>query len=139
MLFSKAGQQALIVREGRKNKAYRDVKGILTIGVGHTGPDVKEGMLWTDAQVDNAFEEDSKWAVDTINQAVAVPLTQNMFDALVSFVFNVGKYAFLQSTMLRLLNQGFYKDASDQFDRWNKPPEIVKRRMSEKAQFLQAD
>ena len=138
MNLSKAGEDALIIREGSKRKAYRDVKGILTIGVGHTGPEVKDGLIWTDAQVLTAFEADVKWAVDTINESVKVPLNQNMFDALVSFIFNVGKYAFTQSTMLKLLNLGFYKDASNEFDKWNKPAAVVGRRQSEKAQFLAA-
>lgn len=137
MKLSSDGEQKLIKREGKKNVAYQDSKGIWTIGVGHTGPEVKRGLVWTDQQVQDAFEKDVQWAVNTVNESVAVPLNQNMFDALVSFIFNIGKYAFTTSTMLRLLNQGFYKDAADQFDRWNKPPEIVGRRMQEKQQFLQ--
>lgn len=136
MQLSKAGEGALILREGSKRKAYRDVKGILTIGVGHTGPEVKDGLIWTDAQIRDAFDKDVAWAVDTVNESVKVPLNQNMFDALVSFIFNVGKYAFTQSTMLKLLNLGFYKDASNEFDKWNKPAAIVARRASEKQQFL---
>lgn len=134
--LSLPGELSLIKREGKKNRAYRDVKGILTIGVGHTGPEVKDGLLWTDDQVRDAFTKDVSWAVDTINCFVTQPLNQNMFDALVSFVFNVGKYAFTQSTMLKLLNLGFYKDAANEFDKWNKPASIVGRRMSEKDQFL---
>ena len=136
MNLSKAGEDALILREGSRRVAYPDVKGIWTIGVGHTGPEVRQGLVWTDQQVRTAFEADVKWAVDTINESVKIPLNQNMFDSLVSFTFNVGKYAFTQSTMLKLLNLGFYKDASNEFDKWNKPAAVVGRRQSEKAQFL---
>jgi len=54
---------------------------------------------------------------------------------LVSFVFNVGVNAFAKSTMLNVLNLGNYDEAARQFDRWVIPPEITKRRMSEKKQF----
>jgi lysozyme len=59
-----------------------------------------------------------------------------MFDALVSFTFNVGKYAFLNSTMKRLLDEGDYRGAWEQFDRWVIPKEITARRMDEKRQFI---
>ena len=135
MLLSNNGYVKLRDREGVRKVAYRDTKGIWTIGIGHTGPEVKQGLVWNDFKVQEAFKEDVKWAVDAVN-SVTQPLNQNMFDALVSFVFNVGKYAFLQSTMKKLLDKGLYADAAKEFDKWNKPPEIVGRRMGEKAQFL---
>lgn len=135
MILSSKGLDALKLREGFKNRAYKDSKGIWTIGVGHTGPEVKQGLVWTDDQVVATLLKDVQWAVEAVNQVV-VPLTQNMFDALVSFTFNVGSHAFLTSTMKKLLDRGLYKDAAEQFDRWNKPPEIVGRRTSEKQQFL---
>lgn len=135
MQFSPAGMSRLKIREGVRNKAYQDSKGIWTIGVGHTGPEVKSGVVWTDSQVNDAFMHDIQWAVDTVN-GVQTQLNQNMFDALVSFVFNVGKYAFATSTMKKLLDKGLYKDAAEEFDKWVYPPEIKGRRMSEKNQFL---
>lgn len=137
MELSDEGAKVLILREGFKNKAYKDTKGIWTIGVGHTGPEVKEGLVWSNQKVSDVFKEDVTWAVNAVNAAVAVPLNQNMFDALVSFAFNVGKTAFMTSTLVRKLNQGDYKGASEQFDRWIIPKEITKRRMAEKSQFLQ--
>jgi lysozyme len=135
LILSSKGLSALKLREGSENRAYKDTKGIWTIGVGHTGPEVKQGLVWSDDKVNSEFIKDVQWAVDAVNQTV-VPLNQNMFDALVSFTFNVGSHAFLTSTMKKLLDQGLYKDAADQFDRWNKPPEIVARRSGEKQQFL---
>lgn len=135
MNLSEAGSQLLIDREGFKNKAYKDTKGIWTIGVGHTGKDVTPTSVWTDEKVREVFQEDVKWAVDAVNSGVAVSLTQNQFDALVSFTFNVGKKAFLTSTMLRLINQGDFPGAAEQFNRWVIPKEITGRRMSEKRQF----
>jgi lysozyme len=133
--LSKEGAEKLVTREGKRNKAYLDTKKIWTIGVGHTGDEVHEGLVWFDSDILQAFQKDVKWAEDAVNTVKAV-LNQNMFDALVSFVFNVGATAFAKSTMKKLLDQGLYKDAADQFDQWHKPPEIIGRRNGEKAQFL---
>ena len=134
MKTSLAGLKQLEDREGKRNKAYPDSKGVVTIGVGHTGPHVYMGLAWTDQQIDDAFAADLVWAEKAVNK-VKVPLTQNQFDALVSFVFNIGDTAFLRSTLLRMLNKGDYEGAIKQFDRWHIPPEIIGRRNSEKEQF----
>lgn len=135
MLLSKEGRKALIEREGKRNKAYLDTKGIPTIGIGHTGPDVFMGLVWSDAQIDWAFSNDVEWAEEEVDKVIT-PLTKNQYDALVSFVFNIGATAFRKSTLLKLLNQGLYEEAAKQFDRWVIPKEITGRRMSEKSQFL---
>lgn len=135
MKTSEEGLTALALREGKKNKAYRDTKGILTIGVGHTGPDVYEGLAWTDAQIDEALAHDVKEAEDCINKYVTKPLSQNQFDALVSFVFNIGTTRFITSTMCRVLNLGDYMAATKCFDMWHIPKEIIPRRNSERDQF----
>lgn len=136
MKLSERGAKLLIDREGLKLKAYKDTKGIWTIGVGHTGPEVVQGLVWTKEKAMQVFREDVTWAEDAVNQ-VKAPLNQNMFDALVSFTFNVGKYAFLQSTMKKYLDVGLYKDAYDEFEKWHKPKEIIGRRDSEAAQFIE--
>lgn len=136
MKLSERGAKLLIDREGKRNKAYKDTKGIWTIGVGHTGPEVVQGLVWTDEKIMQVFKEDVQWAEDAVNKVLA-PLNQNMFDALVSFTFNVGKYAFLQSTMKKYLDVGLYKDAYDEFEKWHKPKEIIGRRDSEAAQFIE--
>jgi len=128
------GAYKLIGREGKRNKAYRDTKGIWTIGVGHTGPEVHEGLLWSDTQIMDAFKADVKWAEDAVNSCTH-PLNQHQFDALVSFVFNIGAGAWHKSTMKKLLQLGNVAAATDQFDRWRFPPEILGRRMQEKKQF----
>lgn len=135
MRMSAVGLLKLSSREGRRKAAYQDSKGIWTIGVGHTGPEVKRGLVISDAEIDRLLEMDVKWAEDAVNQ-VQSPLNQNMFDALVSFTFNVGKYEFLASTMKRMLDEGDYKGAWQQFDRWVIPKEITGRRMDEKKQFI---
>jgi lysozyme len=59
------------------------------------------------------------WAEQVVNHAVKVPITQDEFNALVDFVFNVGAGNFDSSTLLRELNAGDYAGAADQFARWD--------------------
>jgi len=138
MQISKKGIDALVLREGSRSKAYRDTKGIWTIGVGHTGG-VKEGDVMTNEEIAATLRNDLKVTEDGINKSVTVPLTQNQYDALVSFAFNVGVQAFSKSTLLKLINLKLFDLAVDQFDLWHKPPEITGRRNSEKDQFGQQD
>lgn len=139
MKTSRQGRHILIEREAARNRAYQDSKGIWTIGVGHTGPEVVPGLVWTNDQIDAAFEKDLKRFEDAVNSLVKVPLKQYEFDALVSFAFNVGegKAGFGGSTLVRLLNNGTDRSVvAEQFNRWNIPPEVFTRRMGEKHQFL---
>ena len=135
MNISDKGLAVLKLREGSRNKAYKDVKGIWTIGVGHTGPEVQEGLVWTDQQILDVLKQDVKVAEQGVTDNVRVALSQNQFDALVSFIFNVGVKAFRRSTMLKYINIGEFGLAAQQFDRWVIPVEVTSRRMSEKAQF----
>lgn len=137
MKTSEGGVKAIMLREGERLKAYPDVKGIWTIGVGHTGPEVKPGLVWTEERVMAALANDLEWSEAAINKYVTVPLTQNQFDALVSFVFNIGVTAFKKSTLLKDLNKGNYEEAAKDFDMWHIPPSIIGRRDSEKQQFLE--
>lgn len=138
MKMSDAGLKLLMDREGVRLTAYKDTKGIWTIGVGHTGPEVHEGLVWTTDQVMDALRKDVEIAEKALDDNVRVGLTQNQIDALCSFIFNVGSGAFAKSTMLKLINKLDFAGATAQFDRWVIPPEITGRRMSEKKQFAQA-
>jgi lysozyme len=115
-----------------------------TCGWGHTGKDVTKGMTITQAQADAWLKSDLNNAAMTVNATVKVPLTQNQFDALCDFVFNVGAGNFIASTLLRLLNAGNYADSAVQFDRWNLAAGnvlqgLVKRRIAERQLFMKPD
>jgi GH24 family phage-related lysozyme (muramidase) len=112
-----------------------------TIGYGHTGPDVRPGVVFTQAQAEAALRSDLRGAQSAVASAVTVALTDNQFAALVSFTFNVGAGAFQSSTLLRLLNQGDYTGAAGQFAQWvngggGPLPGLVRRRAAERALFL---
>ncbi|WP_367396290.1 lysozyme [Pantoea sp. Ep11b] len=126
--------------EGLELKAYRDSVGILTIGYGHTHA-VKAGDVITGEQADAFLREDLQVAELTINSSVKVKLTQGQFDALASFVFNLGSGNFVKSTLIRKLNAGDYASAADEFGKWvnaggKKLPGLVKRRAAERGVFL---
>jgi len=120
--------------EGFKNYAYNDVAGLLTIGVGHllTASEKQtkiieingEKVRWVEGlsadQVNNLLLQDLKPFVKEVNNLVKVPLNQNQFDALVSFIFNIGINAFKSSTLLRKLNDEEYDEVPFELLRWNK-------------------
>lgn len=135
MNISDKGLSLLIEREGKRNRAYLDSVGVWTIGVGHTGPEVHEGLVWTDAQVADALKHDVTRFERAVINAVKVPMVQYQFDALVSFAFNVGEGAMAGSTLIKKMNAGDYEGAALQFDRWHIPPEITSRRNGEREQF----
>lgn len=86
-------------------------------------------------------QNDCKWVDACLDKCVKVKVSQNQFDALASFVYNVGETAFVKSTMLVLLNQGNFTGAANQFDRWvfdngKRIPGLVNRRSAEKKLFL---
>lgn len=108
-----------------------------TIGYGHTGPEVKRGVVWTQAQADAALEKDLAHFDAGVSALIgAAPTTQGQFNALVSFAFNVGLGNLKTSTLLRMHKEGDYVGAAGQFQRWNKAAGkvmngLVKRRTAE--------
>lgn len=127
--------------EGFKNRAYKDSKGLLTIGVGHlikaNEPHLVSVTL-TDEQVKELLKSDLKWCSEAVETSVKVPLTQNQFDALYSLCFNIGETAFKKSTVVKRLNQNDYQGAADAILMWNKPAVLENRRKRERALFLGA-
>jgi lysozyme len=104
--------------EGCRLEAYQDVRGVWTIGYGHTGADVYAGKVITQTEAEQLLSMDVHTAEACVNLRVKVPITQDEFDALVDFAFNVGREAFLQSTLLARLNAGDIAGAAEEFGRW---------------------
>ena len=103
--------------EGLRLAAYRDQRGIVTIGWGHTGS-VDPGAVIDLQQADAYLDLDLSQAAARVIDCLRFQPNQNQFDALVSFEFNTG--GLRGSTMQRLLNQDNPAGAADQFSRWNK-------------------
>tara|TARA_R100001198_G_scaffold51472_1_gene28829 strand:- start:25 stop:546 length:522 start_codon:yes stop_codon:yes gene_type:complete len=142
MQTSSAGLALIKEHEGLRLDAYLCPAKVWTIGYGHTG-DVHPGQRITEAMADLLLQADLKSFERAVSASVKVPLTQGQFDALVSFTFNVGAGAFRLSTLLRVLNEGDYRAAAKQFDRWvhgggKVLPGLVRRRRDERALFEEA-
>lgn len=143
MQLGAAGKRLIQSFEALRLKAYPDEAGIPTIGWGHTRG-VKLGDTCTVEQASAWFAEDAQEAIGTVNRAVSAPLTQNQFDALVAFTFNVGGPRAEKSTLLRMVNAENYAGAAQQFGRWvysggHVSNGLIRRRAAERALFLQAD
>jgi lysozyme len=126
--------------EGCRLQAYADSVGVPTIGVGHTHG-VRLGDRCTVQQADVWLTQDLEDAAAGVAMLVKVPLTQGQFDALTSFVFNLGVKRLAESTLLILLNKGQYDNAAAQFLLWVRAggqvqAGLVRRRAAEKAMFL---
>ena len=127
--------------EGFRNKAYKDSKGLLTIGVGHLIKTDEEHLLnetLTDEQVKELLKSDLKWCSEAVESSVKVPLQQNQFDALYSLCFNIGETNFRKSTVVKKINANDMQGAADAILMWNKPDVLINRRKRERALFLGA-
>lgn len=140
------GGLAFIERqEGVRLDWYRDAVGVRTIGVGHTGP-LPAGFSapLTPASARELLRWDVARFEDCLRGYVRIPLSQNAWDALVSFTFNLGCGALSRSTLLRHLNAGHVMLAAAEFPRWNKAggrvlPGLTRRREEERRLFLTPD
>jgi lysozyme len=118
MEISLVGLNHLKQVEGYRATPYKDIAGHWTGGYGHKlGPLEHKGAR-TAEEWSRILAADVTTAEAAVNRLVKVPLTQAQFDALVSFVFNVGTGAFSRSTMLQKLNAGDYAGAQAQFGKW---------------------
>jgi len=115
--MNQSGIDIIKDREKLYLKAYLCPSGIPTIGWGHTLK-VKLGMTCTIEQAEEWLKIDIEDFEKAIYNTVNVDLNENQFSALVSFVFNIGYGAFVNSTLLRLLNLGNYESVPEQLRRW---------------------
>ena len=125
-------------------KAYQDSVGVWTIGWGHTGlthkdGTVRKGQTITEQRAEELLKHDMTHFAKHVEKLIIVPLTDDQFDALVSFDFNTGGLA--KSTLRKKLNAGDYEGAAAEFPKWNKAGGkvlrgLTRRRKSEQNLFL---
>ncbi|BBC26068.1 glycoside hydrolase family protein [Pseudanabaena sp. ABRG5-3] len=128
-------------------EAYPDPIGIWTIGYGSIinldeSRPVRQGDVITEATALRWLQAEVEEKASRVEQLCKVSLKQCMFDALVSFAYNVGteEDGFKTSTLIRKLNQGDYEGAAQEFDRWinanGRPFQgLINRRNDEEALF----
>lgn len=142
MRASEGCKQLIRVFEGLNTKAYRCPAGVLTIGYGHTGPDVKEGQTITRDQAELLLNQDLGAVGRQVEHALdGMRVNQNQFDALCSFTFNLGIGRLETSTLLKKLKAGDYEGAANEFLRWNRAggqilEGLTRRRQAERRLFL---
>lgn len=129
--------------EGFRSHAYNDQVGILTIGYGHKivpgdGFDSNSSISESDAR--NLVYDDASGAQSCVRSACGVPLSPQQEAALISLCYNIGCGNFNSSTLVKLLNQGDYTGASNEFSRWvyaggQQLPGLISRRESEAQVF----
>lgn len=143
--ISENGYAIIRDAEGFRSTAYLDTGGVWTIGFGTikypNGTSVKKGDTCTRKEAEQWLKNDCVWVDACLDKNVKVNLNQNQFDALASFVYNIGETAFVKSTMLTLINQNSLTSAASQFDRWvfdngKRIQGLVNRRAKEKVLFL---
>jgi len=128
--------------EGLFKTAYHDMVNVLTIGWGHTGPDVHAGMTITEAQAETLLQSDLQKAGSNVIAALpGVTLNDNQYAALTSLVFNVGGGALQGTNLAALLKAGSMKAAADgilKFDHagGSQVAGLTRRREAERALFL---
>lgn len=140
MKCSDTGIELIKEFEGFRSETYDDIGGKPTVGYGHlVRSDDSFGSL-TETQATALLCEDLLVAEACIEDCVDVPLTQNQFDALCSFVFNLGCLKLRGSTLLRHLNNGAYDLAANEFQKWcrvgqNQVDGLLRRRIAERLLF----
>ena len=129
--------------EGCRFDAYLCPAGVWTIGYGHTA-DVKEGDRIDQEAAEAFLIEDLETFEQAVTRLVEVPLTQQQFDALVSWTFNLGAGNLAESTLLKKLNNYQYAEVPEQMMRWVRAggkvlEGLVRRRAAEAALFQSKD
>lgn len=145
MNISNNGLNLIKQFEGCRLAAYQDSVGVWTIGYGWTQPvegkPVAKGMTITQQKADDLLTAGTKQFEDGVSRLVKVSISQNQFDALVDFAYNLGVGSLEKSTLLKKLNAGDYQGAADEFPKWNKAggkvlAGLTRRREAERALFL---
>jgi lysozyme len=150
--ISDQGRRFVAQFEGFDPELVNDEAGHCTIGFGHLvhlGPcdgnelaEFKRGI--TRERGLELLTQEIAEATAVVSRFVAVPIAQAQFDALVSFVFNVGQTIFATSTLLKILNRGDYGGVPAQLNRFvfaggRKLSGLVARRAAEGRLFSMGD
>ena len=138
-MISEKGKSLIKDFEGFRTHAYQDSVGVWTIGYGHT-KGVTPDMIISTEQGEEMLTDELKEYETYVETLVKVPLHQYQYDALVSWVYNLGPTNFKNSTLLRKLNSGDYSAVPTEIKRWNKAggkvlEGLVKRREAEAKMF----
>lgn len=149
--FSQNGWDHIREEEGLRLKAYKIGDGMITIGYGHAEPinksQFKIGETITKEKAEELLKNDLKKAADGVRKmfkdweedGLDIPITQNMFDALVSIAYNAGVSGLRKSDVVKKLKNGEYEEAGDSilhFKTSKKFPGLAKRRQKESEMFL---
>ena len=119
MKIGTQGLELLKHFEGLELNAYQCAAGVWTIGYGHT-KGVEKGMSISEARANEMLEEEMAEYENYVNTYVTAELSQCQFDAMVSWVYNLGGGNLKSSTLLKVLNSGDYDGVPAQMMRWNK-------------------
>lgn len=148
MNISTKGIDAIKRFEGFRENAYQDSVGVWTIGYGTTeaalGYAVTPGMKMSESEANTyLLEHLNSSYVPAVKRYVTAEATQGEFDAMVSFVYNLGSGNFSTSTLLKKFNAGDHEGAAKEFLRWNKAGGVplaglTTRRQAEMETFLSA-
>ena len=141
MKISQKGIKLIQDFEGLALKAYKDPIGVWTWGYGSTGPHVTPDKVGTKEEAEQLLKKDLERFEKGVSDLVKVSLSQNQYDALVSFSFNLGLSNLKSSTLLKKLNASDYIGASKEFERWNRAGNkvlagLTRRRIAERDLFL---
>jgi lysozyme len=139
MKTSAKGIKLIEQREGVRHGAYRDSRGLWTIGVGHLSDAyfrVSPGMMISEAKALELLAHDLGEVEATIARAVHVPLAQYQFDALASLGYNIGCGGLAHSSVVHFVNLRLFTQAADAFMQWCHPSVLRGRRESERRQFM---
>jgi len=125
--------------EGCKLDAYQDLAGVWTIGYGHTGKDVHEGLTWTQQQADDALLHDVN-AARALLEMYSPNLANGALDALTDFVFNLGIGNYRSSALCKCVNEQNWEQARIELLKWDHSGSVVipglKRRREAEAALI---
>lgn len=151
MDISPDGYALIKKSEGFRSKPYRCPAGVPTIGYGSTIYPNGKRVSMLDKPISEhtaslMLGDSVKILCAKISSLVKVHITQNQFDALVDFAYNLGIGSLSKSTLLKKLNAGLHSQASNELLKWDKARDpitkklikvkgLTKRRMLEKELF----